>query len=111
MNNITCPCCNNSINEIASVLLDNIKRPLGKECVFCLCELNPLNNAARLVACPKCGNLVHSNCWYGYCNFRLNNNNNRNTQPVQPVSNTQPVYNTLPIIVITPHIYVYPITR
>jgi len=108
-NNITCPCCSNSINEISSVLLDNIKRPLGKECVFCLNELNPLNNASRLVACPKCGNLFHSNCWYGYYNFRLNNNRNRNNQI--PVSNTQPVPNILPIIAITLHIYVIPITR
>ena len=49
MNNITCPCCNNSIAQISSVLLDNIKQPLGKECCFCLNELNPLNNNARLV--------------------------------------------------------------
>ena len=109
MNNITCPCCSNGINEVASVLLDNIKRPLNKNCCFCLNELNPVNNASRLVGCPRCGNLFHSNCWYGYYNFRLNNNNNRNNQI--PVSNTQPVSNTLPIIAITPHIYVIPITR
>ena len=111
MNNITCPCCNNSIAQIASVLLDNIKQPLGKECCFCLSELNPLNNAGRLVSCPNCGNLFHSNCWYGYYNYRLTNRNrnNRNTQP----ASTQPAPNTLPIpiIAIAPHIYVIPITR
>ena len=106
MNNINCPCCNNGITQIGSVLLDNIKQPLGKECSFCLCELNPVNNNARLVSCPNCGNLFHSNCWYGYYNFRLNNNRNNQI----PVSNTQPVSNTLPIIAI-PYIYVIPITR
>ena len=64
---IKCPCCNNNINEIASVLLDNIKCPLNKDCVFCLCELNPLNNVDnKLVACPKCGNLFHNDCWLEY---------------------------------------------
>ena len=57
MTTITCPCCNNSINEVGVVLLDNIKQPLGKECSFCLCELNPINNTSRLVSCGKCGNL------------------------------------------------------
>ena len=42
MININCPCCNNKINEVANVLLDNIKKPLDKSCCFCLCELNPL---------------------------------------------------------------------
>ena len=41
---INCPYCLNNINEIATVLLDNIKKPFGKDCCFCLCELNPLNN-------------------------------------------------------------------
>ena len=109
--NLNCPCCSNSLNEVASVLLDNIKRPLNKNCSFCLCELNPVNNQSRLVSCPKCGNMFHNNCWYGYYNFHLNrnnrNNNNRNTQPV---SNTQPA-NIQPVIAIAPHIYVIPITR
>ena len=48
---INCPCCHKNINEISSVLLDNIKQPLNKDCIFCLCELNPLDNAVdnRLV--------------------------------------------------------------
>ena len=111
MVNITCPCCNNAITQISSVLLDNIKRPLGKECVFCLCELNPLNNASRLVSCPNCGNLFHSNCWSNYSNYHLTNRNrnrNRNTQP----ASTQPAPNTLPIpIIAIPYIYMIPITR
>ena len=37
MNNINCPCCNNKINEVGVLLLDNIKKPLDKSCVFCLC--------------------------------------------------------------------------
>ena len=105
MNNITCPCCNNSITQVASVLLDNIKRPLGKECCFCLNELNPLNNAGRLVSCPNCGNLFHSTCWYNYYNYCLTNRNNRNRQPAP---NTKPIPNIQPIIAITPHIYVIP---
>ena len=114
-NNITCPCCNNTVAQIASVLLDNIKRPLGKECVFCLNELNPVNNTLRLVACPHCGNLFHNNCWYNYYNYHLTNRNrnNRNRQPAQPA---QTVPNALPIpipipIIIAPQIYVVPTTR
>ena len=61
---INCPCCNNKINEVGVVLLCNIKKPLNKDCGFCLCELNPLNNENnKLVACPKCGNLFHNNCF------------------------------------------------
>ena len=108
--NITCPCCNNSITQIASVLLDNIKQPLNKECVFCLNELNPVNNAGRLVSCPNCGVLFHSTCWYNYYNYRLTNRNrnNRNRQPAQPAPNTLPI--PIPIIAI-PYIYMIPITR
>ena len=40
MTNLNCPCCHNSIKEIGSVILDNIKKPLNKNCVFCLVELN-----------------------------------------------------------------------
>ncbi len=57
-----CPCCNNSINEIGNVLLDNIRYPLHKSCVFCLCEMNSINNKDKLVSCPKCGNLYHNKC-------------------------------------------------
>ena len=103
MNNITCPCCNNGIAQISSVLLDNIKQP------------HPLNNAGRLVSCPNCGNLFHSTCWYNYYNYRLTNRNrnNRNRQPAQPA---QPAPNALPIpipipIIAIPYIYMIPITR
>ena len=121
MTTITCPCCNNTIAQIASVLLDNIKRPLGKECVFCLNELNPLNNAGRLVSCGNCGVLFHSTCWYNYYNYHLTNRNrtNRNRQPAQTAQAAQPaqpVPNALPIpipipIIIAPQIYVVPTTR
>ena len=63
MININCPCCNNKINEIATVLLDNIRYPLNKSCVFCLCEMNSINNKEKLISCPKCGNLFHNKCW------------------------------------------------
>ncbi len=89
MNNINCPCCNNKINEIATVLLDNIKKPLFKDCCFCLCELNPLNNAVdnKLVACPKCGNLFHSNCFDEYLKHK-------NKSIETPIMNNTNVYNT-----------------
>jgi len=74
MNNINCPCCNNKIKDAATVLLDNIKKPLDKSCVFCLCELNPLNNFGQLVSCPKCGNLFHNKCWYEYVAFKSKSN-------------------------------------
>ena len=45
MIHINCPCCHKNINEgIATVLLDNIKCPLDKPCIFCLSELNSINN-------------------------------------------------------------------
>ena len=74
MFNINCPCCNNKINEVGVVLLDNIKKPLDKSCVFCLCELNPLKNFGQLVSCPKCGNLFHSKCWFEYVAFKSKSN-------------------------------------
>ena len=83
---INCPCCNNKINEIGVVLLCNIKKPLEKSCIFCLCELNPLNNFERLVACPKCGNLFHSKCWFEYVAFKSKSN-----EP--PIINNTNVYN------------------
>ena len=85
MNNINCPCpcCNNKINEVGVVLLDNIKKPLDKSCVFCLCELNPLNNFGQLVSCPKCGNLYHNKCWYEYVAFK----NKSNEPPINNVYN------------------------
>jgi len=71
MFNLKCPCCNNNIKEVGTVILDNIKCPLNKDCVFCLCELNPLNNNNNtLVSCPKCGNLFHKNCFNDYQAFK-----------------------------------------
>jgi len=71
-----CPCCNNNINEIANVLLDNIKFPLSKSCIFCLCEMNSVDNTVndKLVSCPKCGNLFHNDCWFEYVNYKNNSN-------------------------------------
>ena len=86
MNNINCPCCNNKINEISTVLLDNIKKPLDKSCVFCLCELNPLNNFGQLVSCPKCGNLFHNKCFDEYLKHKSKSN-----EP--PINNNTNVYN------------------
>ena len=87
MININCPCCNNKINEVGVVLLCNIKKPLNKDCCFCLCELNPLNNNNNnLVACPKCGNLFHKNCFDEY----LKHKNKSNETPI--INNTN-VYN------------------
>ena len=88
MNNINCPCCNNNINEIGVVLLDNIKKPLDKSCIFCLCELNPLNNFGQLVACPKCGNLFHLNCFDEYLKHKSKSNES-------PIINNTNVYNHL----------------
>ena len=86
MININCPCCNNKINEVGVVLLCNIKKPLNKDCCFCLCELNPLNNNNNLVSCPKCGNLFHNNCFDEY----LKHKNKSNEEPI--INNTN-VYN------------------
>ena len=65
---INCPCCHNNIKEVATILVDNIKKPLGQDCIFCLCEMNSLENAVdnKLVSCPKCGNLFHNNCFDEY---------------------------------------------
>ena len=75
MTNLNCPCCHNSIKEIGSVILDNIKKPLNKNCVFCLVELNSSVNTVngKLVSCSKCGNLFHNDCWGEYSNFCLTN--------------------------------------
>jgi hypothetical protein len=86
MNIMNCPCCNNKINDIGVVLLDNIKKTLDKSCIFCLCELNPLNNFGQLVSCPKCGNLFHNKCWYEYVAFKSKSN-----EP--PINNNTNVYN------------------
>ena len=86
MININCPCCNNKINEIGVVLLDNIRSPLDKSCVFCLCELNSVHNFGQLVSCPKCGNLFHNKCWYEYVAFKSKSN-----EP--PINNNNNVYN------------------
>ena len=80
---INCPCCHNSIKEIGSVILDNIKCPLDKSCVFCLSELNSINHTDKLVSCPKCGNLFHNNCWSEYVKHKNK-------------SNETPVINNLP---------------
>ena len=86
MNNINCPCCNNTLKDIGVVLLDNIKKPLDKSCIFCLCELNSVHNFEHLVACPKCGNLFHNKCWYEYVAFKSKSN-----EP--PIINNTNVYN------------------
>ena len=82
---INCRCCNNNIKEIATVLLDNIRCPLNKDCIFCVCELNSVNNFEQLVACPKCGNLFHNKCWFEYVAF------NKSNEP--PIINNTNVYN------------------
>ncbi len=82
-----CPCCNNKINEIANVLLDNIRSPLSKSCVFCLCELNPIHNKDKLVSCIQCGNLYHNKCWYEYVAFK----NKSNDSPI--INNNVYVFN------------------
>ena len=88
MIDINCPCCNNKINEVGVVLLCNIKKPLFKDCCFCLCELNPLNNTVdnKLVSCPKCGNLFHLNCFDEYLKHKSKSN-----EP--PIINNTNVYN------------------
>ena len=83
---INCPCCHNNIKEIATTILDNIKCPLDKSCVFCLCELNSINNKDKLVSCPKCGNLFHNNCWFEYVIFKSKSNET-------PIINNTNVYN------------------
>ena len=83
---MNCPCCNQQINQIGTVFLDNIKSPLDKSCVFCLCELNPLNNKDSVVSCPKCGNLFHSKCWLEYVAFK-----NKSNDP--PIINNTNAYN------------------
>ena len=82
-----CPCCDKNINEIATVLLDNIKSPLNKSCIFCLCEMNTVHNNDKLVSCPKCGNLFHNNCWFEYVTFKNKSNET-------PIINRTNVYNT-----------------
>ena len=88
MNNINCPCpcCNNKINEVGVVLLDNIRYPLNKSCVFCLCEMNSINSKDKLVACPKCGNLFHNKCFDEYLKHKSKSN-----EP--PIINNTNVYN------------------
>ena len=46
---INCPCCHNNIKEVATILLDNIKCPLNRDCIFCLCEMNTVDNKDKLV--------------------------------------------------------------
>ena len=84
---INCPCCNNNIKEVATVILDNIKCPLNRDCIFCLCEMNTLNNKDKLVSCPKCGNLFHNNCWFEYVSYKNKSNET-------PIINNTNVYNT-----------------
>ena len=96
MININCPCCHKNINEIGFVLLDNIKAPLNKDCVICLCELNTVDNTDKdkLVSCPKCGNLFHNNCWSEYVKHKNKSNET-------PIINTLPnVYNTIDITIL-----------
>jgi hypothetical protein len=91
-----CPYCRDNIIEIAKVLLNNLKYPLGKECVFCLMEMYSIeNNIDQLVSCPKCGNIFHSVCWYNYFNYSYNNYFNINQEninnPVRLTSNIYPI--------------------
>ena len=74
MININCPCCHNNVKEIGFVLLDNIKSPLDKTCIFCLSEMNSLLSNEKLVSCPKCGNLFHNDCWVEYVNHKNKSN-------------------------------------
>ena len=84
---INCPCCHKNIKEIGTVLLCNIKCPLNRDCIFCLCELNPLNNNNnKLVSCINCGNLFHNNCWSEY--YKHKNKSNET-----PIINKTNVYN------------------
>ena len=93
MININCPCCHKNINEIATVLLDSIKSPLNKSCIFCFCEMNSLenNNNEKLVSCPKCGNLFHNDCWVEYVNHKDKSNE---TPIINSLPTTTNVYNT-----------------
>ena len=77
MIDINCPCCHKNINEIGTVLLDNIKQPLNRACIFCLCDRNSVEND-KLVSCPKCGNLFHNNCWFEYVTFKNKSNETPN---------------------------------
>jgi len=117
---INCPCCNNSIKEIGTVILDNIKSPLDRNCIFCLCELNPLNNAVdnKLVACPKCGNLFHNDCWLEYVKHKnktietpiINNTNrivfNPNLQ-IRTVSEVNNLYIGSRLLLANPSQYIF----
>ena len=47
---------------------------MDKSCVFCLCELNSINNTEKLISCPKCGNLFHNNCWLEYVDHKNTSN-------------------------------------
>ena len=119
---MNCPCCNNKINEVANVLLDNIKKPLDKSCIFCLCELNSINNFERLVSCPKCGNLFHNNCWFEYVDYKnksntpiINNTNvynhfvfNPNLLPIRSVSEVNNLYVGSRFISPRPQYILYP---
>ena len=87
---INCPCRHNNINEIGTVILDNIKCPLNRDCIFCLCELNPLNNNNKLVSCPKCGNLFHNDCWFEYVIYK---NKSNETPVINTLYNTNRYYN------------------
>ena len=88
MININCPCCHKNINEgIGTVILDNIKKKtLNRACIFCLCEMNSVENNDKLVSCPKCGNLFHNNCWIEYVTFKNKSNET-------PIINNTNVYN------------------
>ena len=74
MNNINCPCCNQNITQISNTILDNIRYPLNKSCVFCLCEMNSINNKDKLVSCIQCGNLFHSKCFDEYIKHKSKSN-------------------------------------
>ena len=92
MININCPCCHKNINEgIGTVILDNIKKPLNKDCIFCLCQMNSLLSNEKLVSCPKCGNLFHNDCWFEYVNYKHNSNG---TLVINSLPTTSNVYNT-----------------
>lgn len=76
-----CPICRNNINHISNILLDNIKIPLKKDCIFCLNEMRKsIEDKEHLVSCPSCGTLFHKNCWtvfISHHNIRNLENNNR----------------------------------
>ena len=56
---------------------------MDKSCVFCLCEMNSVHNAEKLISCPKCGNLFHNNCWF---DEYLKHKNKSNETPI--INNT-----------------------